>query len=74
MKVNLRAFGLLSDYNKGMNAQIETEGPDLSGLFGQLTIPQDLVMLATVNGQPASFDRKLDEGDQIIIVPPVAGG
>jgi molybdopterin converting factor small subunit len=74
MKIALRAFGLLSDYLEGMVPSIETEGPDLSGLFKQLTIPEDLVMLATVNGEAASFERRLKEGDQVVIVPPVAGG
>lgn len=75
MRISLRAFGLLSDYTKPLGGEaVETAASDLRALFDQLSIPEELVMLATVNGEASDFDRTLAEGDRVILVPPVAGG
>ena len=83
MNVTLKLFATLTDYlPAGARAnQLDMEVADttsVSTLIEQLNLPPKLVHLVLVNGAfvppEARSGRQLQEGDQLAIWPPIAGG
>lgn len=46
----------------------------MADVIGALGIPADLARVVLVNGHDAAADRPLEEGDEVAIFPPLAGG
>lgn len=50
------------------------EGSDVKRLVSELGIPFQLVGSVTVNRKRSRWDRELEEGDTVAIVPAISGG
>ena len=50
------------------------EGDRLERILEILGMPPDVVKVMLVIGRPAEPDSVLNEGDRVVIFPPVAGG
>ncbi|HMS53818.1 MAG TPA: MoaD/ThiS family protein [Fimbriimonadaceae bacterium] len=79
MKVTVRYFAVLRD-RRGLDAET-VECPEMtSSQFAsylielhQLGLPPSLVRVA-VNSSFVSDDHVLGDGDEVVLIPPVAGG
>jgi molybdopterin converting factor small subunit len=79
MHVQVKLFAMLRQYagdvKAGTPIDMElTEGASLQDLICKLGIPLEETRIAFVNGIIEELDRKLKEGDQIGIFPPIGGG
>jgi molybdopterin converting factor small subunit len=50
------------------------EGDRLGRVLEILGMPPALEKVMLVNGRPAYLDTSLNEGDSVVLFPPVAGG
>jgi len=50
------------------------EGASIGQVLQKLKIPDDIPMIALVNGLHRTFEDLLEPGDVLSIFPPVAGG
>jgi molybdopterin converting factor small subunit len=68
--------GKLPPGSQGGTAQLEVEpGTDLAGVLDRLGVPAGHVHLTMVNGEmETDRQRRLADGDELVIFPPVAGG
>ena len=51
-----------------------TEGDQVTQVLEILRIPPEVEKVILVNGRPAQRDFILNEGDKVVLFPPVAGG
>jgi MoaD family protein len=77
--VSIRYFALLRDRAGKAEEGIQTESATLADLYDELRIrysftlgPNDVK--ASVNGQWADLQSPFQDQDQIVFIPPVAGG
>lgn len=79
MQVQLSYFAVLRDQRGLSSETVTTEAPTYRALYESLaaehgfTLPPSLVSVA-VNGIFGAMDDSVQEGDQIVFIPPVAGG
>lgn len=75
--VNVRYFALFRERAGRDEERIETSAATVEALFAEmqprLGLPASMVRVA-VNGEFVENDRPLAEGDEVVFVPPVAGG
>ena len=50
------------------------EGDQLARVLEILGMPPEVEKVMLVNGRPAQLDSILNEGDKVVLFPPVAGG
>lgn len=80
MKINLLAFGIARDILGGSTMEFEWEGEAKVGKLKeelQAKYPAfiDLASLRiAVNESYATDEQSIEEGDEIVIIPPVSGG
>jgi molybdopterin converting factor small subunit len=77
MKIRVRLFSSLKVYNpseKGLLDMDVQERTTVLDLLHQLSIPEKVAKISLVNGQYAENTRLLEEGDEITLFPPFAGG
>ena len=80
MQVRIRLMGVLRSKlppgSQGGMARLELEtAATIAALLNQLGISAGHVHLIQVNGVPETDrERRLSEGDELVIFPPVAGG
>lgn len=77
MRIHVRAVGFLRQYTNKNLQVIETDMPEHStvrDLLCRLQIPEGEVLRVAVNGLLAPFDRLLQAGDEVRIIPPFGGG
>ena len=79
MKVEVCLFATLAGYlppgGSGDSVTLEVpEGATVGQVIGALEIPGDLECLRVVNGNDASVDHVLNDGDVLTLFPPLAGG
>lgn len=79
MKVRIRLFATLAAYlpagAAGDGVTIEVPGGTTVGqVIRSLAVPDSLEFLSVVNGQDASSDQSLLDGDVLTLFPPLAGG
>lgn len=80
-KVNIRiSYFAAFREKRGLSQEaLATEAQSAGELFDQLsheygfTLPRDLVRVA-INKEFRSMDSALSEGDEVVFIPPVAGG
>ena len=83
MRITLKLFASLADYLPAgsLNNKVEFEAGEndsVAEIIEHFKLPQKFVHLVLVNGvylSPAERStRRLNEGDQLAIWPPIAGG
>ena len=78
MRLQLRYFASLRDA-AGIEAEVVEHAGDAASLYAAVsarhgyTMPRERVRLA-VNGAFARWDHELNEGDEVVFLPPVSGG
>ncbi|HEY7872685.1 MAG TPA: molybdopterin converting factor subunit 1 [Rudaea sp.] len=79
MKYRLLYFASLRD-RAGVDAEtVDSVATDARGLYAELrtrrgfTMGEDRLRVA-VNGEFASWNRALADGDEVVFIPPVSGG
>jgi molybdopterin converting factor small subunit len=80
LRVEINLFATLSAFRPPGTAPASSivveigDGTTLAGLVAALAIPAGIEYLAVVNGQEASVDRPLADGDAVALFPPLMGG
>ena len=79
LKVTVVCFGALRDYlprgAAGNRADIEVpDGSRVEDVIDRLGAPHRAVFALLVNGEQADAGRILDEGAEVVLMPPFAGG
>ncbi len=77
MKITVEVFGLPADYvPEGRKPfPLEIDGGATAGwLVGKLALPRDLQLMVLINGQRVDTGHPLNDGDEVFIFSPVAGG
>lgn len=79
MNVRLRYFAVLRERAGIASEVVETAAPTYRDLYREVSVRRslgladDLVRVA-VNGEFADMDERLEDGAEIVFIPPVAGG
>lgn len=77
MKIEVELFGFLANYSpegKG-KFQIDFDGAaTVDRLMERLTLPSDITLMVLINGQRVDTGHPLNDGDEVFIFSPVAGG
>jgi molybdopterin converting factor small subunit len=76
IQVTVHLKGPLNRYFKGSNPGVIQlpGGAVVEDLLQQLSLPRDKTSLLVVNGVKASLETPLQEGDEVVVFPPVSGG
>jgi len=77
MRITVELFGFLADYGpEGRKPfPLEIDGMAAAGwLIGKLALPPDLQLMVLINGQRVDTGHPLNDGDEVFIFSPVAGG
>jgi molybdopterin converting factor small subunit len=77
MRVQVELQAYLDKYSPNGAGQFELELPEgatVDTLVRRLGIPDDMAQVIIVNNENSDFDRPLQEGDRVILIPPLAGG
>jgi molybdopterin converting factor small subunit len=79
MEVKVKLFATLRDFlpenSDGKSCQMEIDASTtIEQIITQLKIPEEIPKIILVNGRNGSVDQTLNEGDELSIFPPVAGG
>jgi len=76
MTIRVKLMAYLRNKLPAGNAQVEVDsGATVSALLRKLDVADGHVHLVMVNGaQESNRARVLQEGDELVIFPPVAGG
>ena len=75
--VDVKYFALFRERMGKDEERIETDAATVAGLYTQLQSRLGLApeaVRAAVNGEFVADDHPLKEGDEVVFVPPVAGG
>lgn len=78
-KVSVQYFAILREQRGLAHEEITTTALTAGKLYDELraqhpfTLPPDRIR-AAVNGEFVPSDARLNEGDKIVFIPPVAGG
>lgn len=79
MTVRVRYFAVLRDRAGVADEAVETAATTARGLVDELIesrglgLPSPLIRVA-INGAFVADDMPLNEGDEVVLIPPVAGG
>ncbi len=77
--IKVRYFAILREQRGVSEEQLQTEAPDAATLYQDLaaahpfTLPVDRLR-AAINGDFAPWPAPLADGDEVVFIPPVAGG
>jgi len=77
MKVRVELQAYLEKFSPNGAPRFELELPDgatVDRLLRELAIPDDGTQVTTGNNARGDFERRLQDGDEIILIPPLAGG
>jgi molybdopterin converting factor small subunit len=77
MKVRVLLYATLRKYGPSHGGPLTVElieGDRLGRLMELLGMPPDVEKVMLINGRPANPDTILNEGDNVVLFPPVAGG
>lgn len=77
MSVRVQLFAYLSKFSptgqEKFRLELEPEAT-VGSLIARLKIPSDFEKMVLVNGRQANPSVRLEEGDDVFIFPPAAGG
>ena len=77
MKITVELQAYLEQYAPNGQAVFEHTLPDgatVQTLVRELNVPEEMTSVIVLNGRNADFDDALNEGDRVILIPPLAGG
>ncbi|MGE5485065.1 MAG: MoaD/ThiS family protein [Ignavibacteriales bacterium] len=74
MEVSVRLFGTLRDLMGERRTVSLDAGTTVTGLLKSLGLEEKGISLTVVNGVQVEAAHVLQDGDQVMIVPPVIGG
>jgi MoaD family protein len=79
MKLTVKYFALFRDQVGAASETMEWEGGSADALFKHLTGKHSLLMpeaaaLVAINDEMVDWETSLQEGDEVLFFPPVAGG
>jgi len=77
MQVMVRAVGLVKNYLAGKTSSLMVEinpTTTVHDLLLQLDVPENEIMRVAVNNQIVPFEQRLLDGDEVRLIPPIAGG
>jgi len=78
MKVKVKVYATLREYlpsgSAGTRSMELGEGTSIRQLLGQLRVPEKEVAFVFVNSAQRKLDQALDNGDEVGVFPPIAGG
>lgn len=77
MVVRVRLTGTLPSLLKRDSAELTAEvekGSSLVDVMRAINVPPQVVMIYQVNGKVRTSDYEPDDGDEIVVIPAVAGG
>ena len=77
MKVDVSLFAFLANYGPGGREHFSVDledGTPVGQLIDQLSFPSDVRLLAVINGQARKKTQRLEDGDEVVVFTPVAGG
>lgn len=78
-RIKLQYFALLREQRGLSSETLDTKAATPTAVYEELrarhpfTLPADRVR-AAVNGQFVAGNTKLNDGDEVVFIPPVAGG
>ncbi|WP_221031131.1 MoaD/ThiS family protein [Actomonas aquatica] len=77
--IHVRYFAILREQRGVSNETLQTAAADAATLYEELatthsfTLPVDRLR-AAINGDFAPWPAPLNDGDEVVFIPPVAGG
>ncbi|MDA8528617.1 MoaD/ThiS family protein [Opitutaceae bacterium] len=77
--ITVKYFAILREQRGEAEESLNTDAPDAQTLYEELqpqhgfTLPVDRLR-AAVNGEFQPWPAPLNEGDEVVFIPPVAGG
>ena len=79
MKINITYFAILQDERGLPSESLETSAANPAELYAELKDLHSLSLTkcrlkVAVNDEFADWDSPLNEGDNVVFIPPVAGG
>jgi molybdopterin converting factor small subunit len=76
LRVEVSLMGPLSRYFQGERTrEVQLpEGAAVADILHRLSLARGKTSLITVNGVKAPLTRLLNEGDKVVVFPPVSGG
>ena len=75
MIIRIKLMGVLKAKSPPENRLDMTEGATIADVLNRLTIPLNSVQVFTVNGSlERNQQRRLEEDDEVTVLPPVGGG
>ena len=77
MIIEVELFGFLTDYSPEGKGKFQIDfdvGATAGWLIGKLALPRDLQLMVLINGQLVDTGHPLNDGDEVFIFSPVAGG
>ncbi len=77
MRVTVELQAYLEQYSPDGQAVFEYTLPDgatVQTLVRQLSVPEEMASVIVLNDRNADFDDPLQDGDRVILIPPLAGG
>lgn len=80
MRIEVTLFATLAEYAPAGAPQagpavVEVpEGGTVASLAEALEIPPDICYVAVVNGNDATLECRLSDGDSVVLFPPLMGG
>ena len=77
MRVTVELQAYLEQYSPDGQAVFEYTLPDgatVQTLVRQLSVPEEMASVIVLNARSADLDDPLQDGDRLILIPPLAGG
>ncbi|HEY0868096.1 MAG TPA: MoaD/ThiS family protein [Fimbriimonas sp.] len=75
MKIKVRYFAVFRESRGRSSEEVETSSATPDGLYRELGLPLEARLVrAAVNGEFVEMESPLKEGDEVVFIPPVAGG
>lgn len=79
MNVRVRYFAAFREATGLATEEVETTASSVAGLFDECaarhpSLRSRAAALVAVNDEMSDWDRALEEGDEVLLFPPVAGG
>ncbi len=77
MRVTVELQAYLEQYSPDGQSVFQYALPDgatVQTLVRLLNVPEEMAGVIVLNGRSADFDDSLQDGDRVILIPPLAGG